>query len=160
MLPIPIDRPVTLPTQEERTLKRYVLTIAQWEQVVSVVGMMTIQTPEPYAPMVQANIGMYQQVLLAPEIDREIPFRSMTGSTWRDGLRQRPQWYREFLLRVRSLDLLHEISVFSTLGTHKLRVPKNKGSKGREDNGDTDAYTSSWLHELTLVSRPLEQTVT
>jgi hypothetical protein len=66
------------------------LAVTQRDEVVPILRMMTVQTPDAHASVVELHIAVYQQVLAAFEIDGKIPLRSVAstarGNGFWDGL--------------------------------------------------------------------------
>jgi hypothetical protein len=111
-LTIPIARPlamnsvapvselstVTLPAQKIGVLEVDQLPVAEGEEMISLVRVMTVEAPDAHSTMLELNVSVNKQRLTPLEIDREVLFRTMTGPAWGDSLGQGCERDWEFLL--------------------------------------------------------------
>ena len=96
--PVPELSTVTLPAQKIGVLEVDQLPVAEREEMISLVRVMTVEAPDAHTTMLELNVSVNKQSLTPLEIDREVLFRTMTGPARGDSLGQGCERDGEFLL--------------------------------------------------------------
>ena len=97
--PIPVLRSVTLAAEEVRVLEINGLTVAQRQKIAAIIRVVTVQTPDSHAAVVQFQILMDQEIFSSLEIHGEIFFRTVACAARSNGLGERRQWYGKLSFR-------------------------------------------------------------
>jgi hypothetical protein len=86
--PVPVLRTVTLAAEKVRVLEINKFAVAQRQEVVSIIRVVAVQTPDSHTSMEQFHVPMDEQIFPPFEIHGKVLLRSVACPTRSNGLRK------------------------------------------------------------------------